>query len=190
MIRSCLTLSLIGFLIANCGYYSFKGSLPAHINSISLAPVVNESAEFLAAEYLGDELNRLMISENVLNIVSPDDADSQLDVVIKVITDKPYTYTLSGDSGIEQVEDWKITIKASVTWYDIKRGEILFEKTISNWGAYSAGVDISTDGIDNDGDNLIDTDDSDEFGSPRESALNIAVRRLSEDIVNEITSTW
>ena len=88
------------------------------------------------------------------------------------------------------MEDWKITIKASVTWYDIKRGEILFEKTISNWGAYSAGVDISTDGIDNDGDNLIDTDDSDEFGSPRESALNIAVRRLSEDIVNEITSTW
>ena len=67
---------------------------------------------------------------------------------------------------------------------------MLFEKSISNWGAYGTGVDISTDGIDNDGDNLIDADDSDEFGSPRESALNIAVRRLSEDIVNEITSTW
>jgi hypothetical protein len=51
-------------------------------------------------------------------------------------------------------------------------------------------VDISTDNIDNDGDNLIDSEDSDEIGSPRESALSISVRRLTEDIVNEITNTW
>ena len=35
-----------------------------------------------------------------------------------------------------------------------------------------------------------DEDDSDEVGSPRESALDISVRRLTEDIVNEITNTW
>ena len=91
---------------------------------------------------------------------------------------------------MEEVEEWKLTIKTTITWYDLKRDEILFEKKMSSWGSYTPGVDISTDGIDNDGDNLIDSEDSDEIGSPRESALNISVRRLTEDIVNEITNTW
>ena len=39
-------------------------------------------------------------------------------------------------------------------------------------------------------DNLIDSDDSGEVGSPRESAISISVRRLMEDIVSEITNTW
>ena len=58
---------------------------------------------------------------------------------------------------------------------------------MNSWGSYTPGVDIGTDGLDNDGDNLIDGDDRDESGSPRESALNISVRRLTEDIVNEIS---
>jgi hypothetical protein len=91
---------------------------------------------------------------------------------------------------MEEVEEWKLTIKTSVIWYDLKRDEVLLEKKISNWGSYLPGVDISTDDIDNDGDNLIDSEDSDEIGSPRESALIISVRRLTEDIVNEITNTW
>ena len=172
-------------------FYSIRGSLPAHINSISLAPVVNESAEFEAAEILNEELNELMLNENVLDIVLPEQADSRLEVVILSVTDKPYTVTLSADLvGMEEVEEWKLTIKTSITWYDLKRDEILFEKKMSSWGSYTPGVDISTDNIDNDGDNLIDSEDSDEIGSPRESALSISVRRLSEDIVSEITNTW
>ena len=88
------------------------------------------------------------------------------------------------------MEEWKLTIKTSIQWFDLKRDEILFEKKMSSWGSYTPGVDISTDGLDNDGDNLIDDEDSDETGSPRESALSISVRRLTEDIVNEITNTW
>ena len=91
---------------------------------------------------------------------------------------------------MEEVEEWKLTIKTSIQWFDLKRDEILFEKKMSSWGSYTPGVDISTDGLDNDGDNLIDDEDSDETGSPRESALSISVRRLTEDIVNEITNTW
>ena len=69
----------IMLLFPTCMFYSFKGSLPAHIHSISLAPVVNESTEFSATEILNDELNELMVAENVLDIVSPDKADSQLE---------------------------------------------------------------------------------------------------------------
>ena len=131
------------------------------------------------------------MNENVLDIVMPEQADSRLEVVIFSVTDKPYTVSLSSDYGMEEVEEWKLTIKTTVTWYDVKRDEVLLEKKMSSWGSYLPGVDISTDGIDNDGDNLIDSEeDSDEIGSPRESALSISVRRLTEDIVSEITNTW
>ena len=190
MIRFSANIIIIILLFHGCLFYSIRGSLPAHINSISLASVTNESAEFSVAEILNEELNELMLSENVLDIVLPEQADSRLEVVISSVTDKPYTVTLSSDLGMEEVEEWKLTIKTTITWYDLKRDEVLFEKKMSSWGSYTPGVDISTDGIDNDGDNLIDSEDSDEIGSPRESALNISVRRLTEDIVNEITNTW
>jgi len=191
MIRHSAKSLIFIMFFQGCLFYSIRGSLPAHINSISLAPVVNESAEFEAAEILNEELNELMLNENVLDIVLPEQADSRLEVVILSVTDKPYTVTLSADLvGMEEVEEWKLTIKTSITWYDLKRDEILFEKKMSSWGSYTPGVDISTDNIDNDGDNLIDSEDSDEIGSPRESALSISVRRLTEDIVNEITNTW
>ena len=191
MIRSTVKIIIIIFLVQGCFFYSMRGSLPAHINSISLAPVVNESAEFAVAEILNDELNELMVNENVLDIVMPEQADSRLEVVIFSVTDKPYTVSLSSDYGMEEVEEWKLTIKAYVTWHDVRRDEVLLEKKMSSWGSYLPGVDINTDGIDNDGDNLIDSEeDSDEIGSPRESALSISVRRLTEDIVNEITNTW
>ena len=191
MIRHSAKSLIFIMFFQGCLFYSIRGSLPAHINSISLAPVVNESAEFEAAEILNEELNELMLNENVLDIVLPEQADSRLEVVILSVTDKPYTVTLSADlGGMEEVEEWKLTIKTYITWYDLKRDEILFEKKMSSWGSYTPGVDISTDNIDNDGDNLIDSEDSDEIGSPRESALSISVRRLTEDIVNEITNTW
>ena len=191
MIRHSAKSLIFIMFFQGCLFYSIRGSLPAHINSISLAPVVNESAEFEAAEILNEELNELMLNENVLDIVLPEQADSRLEVVILSVTDKPYTITLSADlEGMEEVEEWKLTIKTYITWYDLNRDEILFEKKMSSWGSYTPGVDISTDNIDNDGDNLKDSEDSDEIGSPRESALSISVRRLTEDIVNEITNTW
>ena len=173
-----------------CMFYSFKGSLPAHIKSISLAPVVNESTEFSVAEILNEELNNLMLDENVLDVLTPDQADSHLQVVINSVTDVPYTVSLSNELGMEEVEEWRLTISTTVNWYDLKRNEILLEKKIGSWGTYSPGVDISTDNLDNDGDSLIDADDSDEVGSPRESAMNISVRLLTEDIVSQITNTW
>jgi len=191
MIRHSAKSLIFIMFFQGCLFYSIRGSLPAHINSISLAPVVNESAEFEAAEILNEELNEFMLNENVLDIVLPEQADSRLEVVILSVTDKPYTVTLSADlGGMEEVEEWKLTIKTSIKWFDLKRDEVLFERKMSSWGSYSPGVDISTDGLDNDSDNLIDNEDSDEIGSPRESALSISVRRLTEDIVNEITNTW
>ena len=176
-------------LIIACGFYSMKGTIPAHIQSISISPIKNESTEFAVADLLGESINQQMIEENILKLVGEDNAHSQLNIVINSVTDLPYTYSLSGEQS-EHVDEWKITIRAKVKWTDLRRDELLADRQLSSFGIYGSGVDISSDGIDNDSDGLIDGEDSDEFGSPRESAIRIAIEKITELIINEITSTW
>ena len=63
---------------------------------------------------------------------------------------------------------------------------------MTSFGVYSTNTnnDIFEDGIDNDQDGLIDSEDDDEFGPPRDAALKIASKKISENIVSDITSTW
>ena len=176
-------------LLMACGFYSMKGTIPAHIKSISISPIKNESTEFAVADLVGESINTQMIAENILKLTGQDEAHSQLDVIIKSVTDMPYTYSLNTEES-EHVDEWKITIKAQVEWSDLKNDELLVDRQLSSFGIYGTGVDISSDGIDNDSDGLTDGEDSDEFGSPRESAVRIAVEKITELIINEITSTW
>ena len=50
--------------------------------------------------------------------------------------------------------------------------------------------DIGSDGIDNDFDGKIDNDDDDEFGEPRSFATKVAMKKIAEDILNDIMTTW
>ena len=176
-------------LLMACGFYSMKGTIPAHIQSISISPIKNESTEFAVADLVGESINAQMIAENILKLTAQNEAHSQLDVIIKSVTDMPYTYSLNSEES-EYVDEWKITIKAQVKWSDMKNDKPLVDRQLSSFGIYATGVDISSDGIDNDSDGLTDSEDSDEFGSPRESAVLIAVEKITELIINEITSTW
>ena len=175
----------------SCSYYSFKGSLPAHIDSISVSPILNKSTEYIVQDILSQEISNILLKENILKLVDIDNAKSKLDVTIKSVTDKYYTYSL-GDVSYEIVDEWKITIKAKIDWYDLLEDKIIFSKELTSFGIYStnSGNDISDDGLDNDQDGLIDSDDSDEYGPPRESALKIASKKLSENSIANITSTW
>ena len=40
--------------LLGCSIYSFKGSIPVHIKSISVNPVINESTEFGINDKIGD----------------------------------------------------------------------------------------------------------------------------------------
>ena len=184
-------LLVLPFFFMSCSYYSFKGSLPVHIDNISVSPISNQSTEYIVSDILDEEIYNILLKENVLKLVSVDNAKSKLDITIKSVTDKYYTYSL-GDVDYEIVDEWKITIKAKVEWYDLLEDKIIFSKDMTSFGIYStnSGNDISTDGLDNDQDGLTDNEDNDEYGPPRESALKIASKKLSENIVSNITSTW
>ena len=187
------TYIILALCLNSCAFYSFKGSIPAHIDSIYIAPIENNSKEYIVLDVLNSEIYDTFLSENILKLVGVNGAKSRLDIAIISVTDKPFTYSLDQESSFyEQVDEWKITIKARVEWLDVAEDKIIFSKEMSSFGVYSinSSNDIFDDGIDNDQDGLIDSDDDDEFGPPRDSALKIASKKISENIVASITSTW
>ena len=172
----------------SCTFYSLKGTIPNHIKNMYISPIINKSVDQEVVDLLDDQLNELLINQNILEIVNYDTADSKLEITVLEVSDFPYT--LSKGNQFEQVNEWKLVIKANIIWSDFKKGEPFFESNISEWGIYGDSIDISNDGLDNDGDGLIDSEDSDELGSPREAAKLIAINKIAEKILTKMISTW
>ena len=182
LIRASI-LSIYLWVFSGCGIYSFSGSIPSHIKSISIPLFVNETAEFGIAEAVTDEVTNVFLEENILKISNQ--GDSILRGSIKKVEDKPYTY-----SEMEEVLEYRFSVGISVEWFDVREEKVLITKNYTNWGAYSLTADVASDGIDNDGDGKVDSDDPDESGDARELAMKAAVTKISESIINDIVSTW
>jgi hypothetical protein len=177
-----LALPLI-LLATACGFYSFRGNLPPDIKSISIAPVVNQTAEFAVTDLATEIVTDILLTENLLRITDETTADSDLQITITRVTDRPSTYTAG-----ETVQEWRLDINTRVVWYDLVNNRALFEKNFTAYGHYPPGGDIGSDEIDNDDDGQID--EGDEFGDPREFAIRTSIRKISEDVINEMISTW
>ena len=171
--------------LSGCMYYSMAGSIPAHINSIAIPIVENQTAEFGMSESVTENLLMKFNEENILRITDEDQATSILRGTITRISDAPYTFTKE-----EAVTEYRFTVHMKVEWFDVRDDKVLIEKNFSGWGAYGLSGDISTDAIDNAGDGMIDGDDDDEFGDPREFATTVAETKIAEDILNEIMTSW
>ena len=184
--------AIFSLLLISCSVYSFKGSIPPHIKSIYISPLNNITIEAEISDIMKLQLEELLIKDNVLKLLSEKDSDSHLSLTIASFTDKPYSYDAANFqlTGYEEVNEYRITIKVKAVWFDTKNSEQLFDQEFVSWGAYEPNEDISSDGIDNDNDTFIDDLDDDEFGLPRESAMKIASRKISESIINKIVSTW
>ena len=94
------------FMLPSCSYYSFKGSIPAHIKNVVIPPIVNKTSEYTVATILNEKFLDLMLLENILDIVSYENADSKLDIVVKSVTDKPNVFTPDNSTGYEIVNEW------------------------------------------------------------------------------------
>ena len=171
--------------IPSCAYYSLAGSIPPHINSIAIPIVENQTAEFGMSESVTENILAKFNEENILRVTDEESAVSILTGTITRVTDAPYTFTKQ-----EAVTEYRFTVHMNIEWYDKKKDKSLLKKNFSGWGAYGLSGDISSDGIDNDGDGLIDGEDDNEFGDPREFATSVAVNKIAEDVLNEIMTSW
>ncbi|MFQ6678588.1 MAG: LptE family protein [Fidelibacterota bacterium] len=185
--HSLLTIFLLTFSIFHfsCMFYSMAGSIPPNIKSIAIPLVENQTAEFAMAETVTDNLLSKFNEENILRVIDEKTADSVLRGIILTVNDGPYTFSKE-----EAVSEYRFTISMKIEWIDIENDKVLLTKQYSGWGAYGLSGDISTDGIDNDGDGAIDGDDIDEIGDPREFATKVAVEKIAEDVLNDILTSW
>ena len=170
---------------SNCIFYSMAGSIPPHINSVSIPMVENQTVEFGISEAVTDNLVNQFLETNILQLDEEDNADSILKGKIIRVKDAPYTYTKE-----ESVTEYRFTITMDLEWYDIVKDKVIIKKQYSGFGAYGLSGDIGSDGIDNDNDGKMDAEDDDEFGEPRSFATKVAVRKIAEDILNDIMTTW
>lgn len=161
------------------------GSIPPHIRSIAIPLLENQTAEFGVSEEITDNLLDKFIQENILNIREEDQSDSILRGRITSIKDSPYTYSQQ-----EAVSEYRMTITIEIEWYDVQKDKVILDKRYSEWGAYGYGNDISADGVDNDGDGVMDGEDADEIGDARTFATKVAVEKIAQDIINDILSDW
>jgi hypothetical protein len=154
------------FNFGGCCSYSFTGaSVPAHLNTISIPMADDRSgrAETGLREEFTDELIQKFIRDNSLQITERANADALLECSIIQVVDAPNVVT----SG-EQVNQIRVTISVQAVYRDMVKRSLLYEKTFSNYGLYSASGSIDE----------------------RRAAISDAISRITEDILLETVSGW
>lgn len=152
-------------LLAGCTY-SFKGgTVPAHLKSVAI-PLVQDQSGY-GDPTLRDNLTQQLVdrftNDNTLQIADRNTADSMLEGVITNVKDAP-----SVVQGGEQVAARRITVTVHVTFEDLKERKKMWEKDFTNWGDYPSGSG----------------------STQRNQGIDDAVRKLTEDILNETVAGW
>ena len=106
---------ILSTLFSGCIYYSMAGSIPAHIDSISIPIVENQTAEFGMSESVTENLLLKFNEENILRVTDEDQATSILRGTIVRVTDAPYTFTKE-----EAVTEYRFTVHMKVEWFDVR----------------------------------------------------------------------
>ena len=154
-------------VISGCGAYGFRGNNPpAGIHSIAV-PTFQDVSGF-SAPTLADEftqrLKNKIISDGTFRVADKNTADGNLICTITNVRDEAVVIS----SG-ENVARRKITITVSAVFDNLKTQKKIWERTFENYGEY---------------------DSSNDTFSRRTEGLSIAVERISEDIIIDLTSNW
>lgn len=147
--------------------YSFTGaSVPAHLKTISISVFSDKSGsgEFNLNRNLTDKLIQRFIDDNSLLVSDRLNSDSMLEGTIVTLSDAPVVI-----SGGEKVTSRRITITVRAVYKDLVKKQTVFEKSFSDYADYVVGGDIT---------------------SVRKSAIDLAIKKIVEDILLGVVSNW
>jgi hypothetical protein len=159
-IASCASLlSIFALTLFRCGIYSFSGStLPSHIKTVAVPLFQNQTPEFGVDQQITDTVIDAINQDNTLKIAGLRQCDAILRGTIQRITEQAGQYDQN-----ENASSFRVTLTVTVAFEDVKKHDILWEETWSEWGSYS--------------DN-------------REEGLQEAMGKISTNIVNRSVSGW
>lgn len=159
---------LCGSVLSNIfsGCYSFRGgSVPPHLKTIAI-PIAEDQSGYgdpNLSKTFTNQLVDLFMKDNTLQLTDRNAADSMIESVITEVKDVP-TVLQAG----EQVAQRQITVTARVTFQDLKLRKKIWEKTFSKTGNYPTSGGLTQ----------------------RNTGVDEAVRKLTDEILNETVAGW
>ncbi len=146
--------------------YSFTGaSVPPHLKTIAI-PIVEDQSGYgdpNLRDTFSQQLLSRFVNDNTLEPADRNSADSILEGVITSVKDAPAVV-----EGGDQVAKRRITVTAHVTFRDLKLRKKMWEKDFTQWGDYASGGGLTQ----------------------RNDGIAEAVRKITEDILNETVAGW
>ncbi len=146
--------------------YSFTGaSVPPHLKTISI-PIVEDQSGYgdpALRDRFSQQLLQRFVNDNTLQPADRSTADSIIEGVITAVKDAPAVV-----EGGDQVAKRRISITAHVVFRDLKLRKKVWEKDFTQWGDYSSGGGLTQ----------------------RNEGIAEAVRKITEDILNETVAGW
>jgi hypothetical protein len=138
--------------------------VPAHIKSIAVTLFDDQSGfgEAGVREKFSRKLVELFTSDNNLEIRDKTNADSILEGAITAIRDEPAVITTG-----ERTASRRITVTVHAVYTDMKLRKKVWERDFSQMGEYSSST-----------------------GETRTNAVDLAITKISEDILIETVSGW
>jgi TolB-like protein len=151
--------------IAGCTY-SFKGgSVPPHLKTIAI-PIVEDQSAY-GDPTLRDSFTKQLVdrftNDNTLQLTDRNTADCMLEGMVTDVKDAPSVL-----QGGEQVAQRRIIVTVRMTFQDLKLRKKIWEKSFSNWGDYPSGGGLTQ----------------------RNEGVTEAIRKLTEDILNDTVAGW
>lgn len=126
--------AIVSFSVG-CGIYTFSGStLPSHLKTVDVPLFENQSMEPDIADEITRELNRQILADNLLRIVSQE-GDATISGSVSSYQHEPYTYGVSSARQVD-VEQYIVKITAKVTFRDNVKNVSLFDGSITGEGIY------------------------------------------------------
>jgi hypothetical protein len=166
--RAILIPLLMLSLLSGCAGcpYSFTGaSVPPHLKTISI-PIVEDQSGYgdpTLRDQFSQQLLQRFVNDNTLQPADRSTADSMIEGVITAVKDAP-----SVVEGGDQVAKRRISITAHVVFRDLRLRKKVWEKDFTQWGDYSSGGGLTQ----------------------RNDGITEAVRKITEDILNETVAGW
>ena len=157
------TAALINF---GCCTYSFTGaSVPEHLKTIAIPVAEDRSPAAIPGlrEQLTDNLIRKFIDDNSLQVTERTTANASLECVITTVTDAPAIVSAG-----EEISSRRLTVTVKVLYKDLVQRKTIFDKNFTNYGDY-VPADVTNN---------------------RDTAIQTAVEKISEDILLAVVSGW
>lgn len=155
------------FYVSSCGVYGFRGNNPPEgVSRLFVQQFIDESgfSDPNLPETFTQEMKVRITEDNTYRIVEKSLADASLKCRILSVVDDALVI-VSG----ETVTRRKLTIVVSAEFEDLKKQRPIWVKTFTNYGEYQS--------------------QSNDF-SERNNGMNIAINRITEDILLDLTSNW